>query len=171
MRARFKAPVLAAAISLSLGAACSRSDPPPSSVDGSLGLESNKALVRRWIVEGFNLKDVNVVDEVFVEGFTVNGSAIGRAALKQNMSARLAAFPDLNVSILEIVAERDKVGLWYKAQGTHRGEFEGVQPTDRHVSWSGADLLRVENGRITDGWFVDDSLGLLRQLRNSSALP
>jgi predicted ester cyclase len=62
------------------------------------------------------------------------------------------------------MAERDKVGLWYTAQGTQTGEFEGIRATGKKVNWFGSDLLRVEGGRIAEGWFVDDSLGLLRQL-------
>ncbi len=54
--------------------------------------------------------------------------------------------------------------MWYTVQGTHRGEFLGVQQTARQVKWSGVDLLRVGGGKIVEGKFLDDSLGLLRQL-------
>jgi steroid delta-isomerase-like uncharacterized protein len=127
-------------------------------------LDANKALVRRWVEEGFNRRDLNVIDAIFAEDFAVNKSAIGRRGLKQGMTARFAAFPDLRVSIVEIIAEGDKVGIWYTAQGTQRGEFEGVRPTDKQASWFGSDFLRVEDGKIVEGWFVDDSLGLWRQL-------
>ena len=129
-----------------------------------INLARNKALVRRWIDEGFNRKDLKVVDEVFAEDFTVNRSPIGRGGLKQSMTRRFAAFPDLRVSVVEIVAEEDKVGIWYTVQGTQKGEFEGVRPTGKRVNWFGSDFLRIENGKITEAWFVDDSLGLLRQL-------
>jgi predicted ester cyclase len=132
--------------------------------DGQTDLERNRALVRRWIEEGFNRKDLTVVEEVFIEDFRVNRSPIGHGGLKQSMRRRFTAFPDLHVSIVEIMAERDKVGLWYTAQGTQTGEFEGIRATGKKVNWFGSDLLRVEGGRIAEGWFVDDSLGLLRQL-------
>jgi predicted ester cyclase len=132
--------------------------------EGQENLERNKALVGRWIEEGFNRQDLKVVDVVFVEDFTVNGSPLGRAGLKQSMAGRFTAFPDLQVSVVEIIAEGDKVGVWYTVSGTQRGEFEGIQPTGKRVNWFGSDFLRVEGGRIVAGWFVDDSLGLLRQL-------
>lgn len=60
------------------------------------------------------------------------------------MNQRLAAFPDLQVTITDILAEGDKVVIWYAARGTHRGEFEGIAPTGRRVNWIGSDLLRIE---------------------------
>jgi len=131
---------------------------------GSVNLEQNKALVRRWIEEGFNKKNLKAVDELFVEDFVVSGERIGRAGLRQNMSRRFTAFPDLHVTITEVIAEGDKVVIWYTVQATQRGEFEGVRPTGKRVNWSGSDLLRVAGGKIVEGRFLDDSLGLLRQL-------
>ena len=131
---------------------------------GQIEVERNKALVRRWIEEGFNKRDLKVVDEIFVETLAINGVVIGRENLKQNMRRRFTAFPDLHVRIEEIIVEGDKIGIWYTALGTHNGEFEGVPATGREVSWFGFDLLRVEGGRIAQGRFIDDSLGLMRQL-------
>jgi len=133
--------------------------------------ERNKALVRRWIDEGFNRKNPAIVSEIFVEDFVVGGQRIGRAGLRQNMMQRLAAFPDLEVTLTEVLAEGDKVVIWYVARGTHRGEFEGIPPTGKRVSWVGSDLLRIDGSRIAEGRFLDDSLGLLRQLRATSGGP
>jgi steroid delta-isomerase-like uncharacterized protein len=134
-------------------------------------IEQNKALVRRWIEEGFNKRDLRVVDEIFVENFAVSGAVIGRENLKQSMRRRFTAFPNLHVTIEEILGEGDKVGIWYTAQGTHRGEFEGISATGRRVSWFGFDLLRVDGGKIAQGRFIDDSLGLMRQLGATLAPP
>ncbi len=137
-------------------------------VPEATGLEWNKALVRHWIEEGFNGKNVAVVDTIFAEGVVVNGQKIGRAGLRRSMGQFLTAFPDLHVTITDILADQDRVGLWYEAEGTHGGEFQNIAPTGRRVRWSGADLLRIGGGRIVEARFIDDSLGLLRQL---GALP
>jgi predicted ester cyclase len=126
--------------------------------------QQNKVLVRRWIEEGFNNKDLKVVDEIFAETFSINGAVIGRENLRQSMKLRFTAFPDLHVTIEEIIGEGDKIGIWYTARGTHKGEFAGISPTGRQVNWFGFDLLRVEGGKIAQGRFIDDSLGLMRQL-------
>ena len=134
-------------------------------------LERNKAMVRRWIEEGFNKRDSKVVDELFAEDFLVNGRKIGREGLRQSMNRHLTAFPHLHVVIVEIVAEGDKVVIWYTVEGTQKGEFDGVPPTGKKVNWFGADLLRIAGGKIVEGRFVDDSLGRLRQLGATISLP
>lgn len=131
----------------------------------AITLEQNKAVVRRWIEEGFNKRNPAIVDEIFVEDVVIGGQAIGRARLRENMLRRLAAFPDLEVTITDILAEGDKVVIWYAARGTHRGEFEGIAATGRRATWIGSDLLRIDRLKIAEGRFLDDALGLFQQLR------
>jgi len=125
---------------------------------------SNKAVVRRWIEEGFNHARPKVVDELFAERVAVNGQAVDRETLKQNMARHLAGFPDLHVHIDEIAAEGNKVGIWYTVEGTHQGDFEGVRPTDHRVTWVGSDLFTIEQGKIVEARFLSDLHGLLTQL-------
>ncbi len=136
----------------------------PQQRTGAVSLEQNKALVRRWIEEGFNKKDVKIADDLFVQGFIVNGQKIGREGLKHSMTRHLTAFPDLRVVINEIIAEGDKVVIWYTVEGTQKGEFDGVPATGKQVNWVGADLFHIVAGKIVEARFVDDSLGRLRQL-------
>ena len=126
--------------------------------------DHTKALVRRWIEEGFNQRQLVVVDEIFAAQVVVNGHGIDRAGLKRSMSRHLDAFPDLRVTIDDILAEGPKVGIWYTVQGTHRGEFEAIPPTGNHVSWVGFDLFTIEGGRIVEARFLSDWHGLLTQL-------
>ena len=137
---------------------------PPAQTSAKTSQEESKALVRRWIEQGFNNKDVTVVDELFIPEVMVNGQRVGRLGLKQSMTRFIKAFPNLRVTITEVVAEEDKVGIWYTVQGTQAGEFEGIRATGKQVRWYGADLFRIEKGKIVECRFVDDSLGLLRQL-------
>jgi steroid delta-isomerase-like uncharacterized protein len=124
----------------------------------------HKVLVRRWIEEGFNKRNLDVVDEIFAAGIVVNGAPIGREGVRKSMNRHLTAFPDLHVTITDTVAEGNKVAIWYTVQGTHRGEFEGVRPTDKRVSWTGVDLFQIGGGKISEARFLSDSLGLQRQL-------
>ncbi len=128
-------------------------------------------MVRRWIEEGFNKQNLTVVDELFAEQFAVNGQVVGRDGLKASMSRHLLGFPDLYVTIDDIVAEGSKVGIWYTVEGTHRGEFEGILSTGNHVKWSGFDLLSIEAGKISEARFLFDFLGLLKQLGVTVAIP
>ena len=57
--------------------------------------EQVKTLVRRWIEQGFNRRDLTVVDELFVSEVMVNGQRVSRPVVKQSMSRFITAFPDL----------------------------------------------------------------------------
>ena len=136
----------------------------PAQTAAKTSQEEYKTLVRRWFEQGFNNKDLTVVDALFIPEVIVNAQRIGRVGLKQSMSRFITAFPNLRVTITEVVAEGDKVVIWYTAQGTQTGEFEGIRATGKQVRWYGADLFWVEKGKIVECRFVDDSLGLFRQL-------
>ena len=138
---------------------------------GQPSTERNEALVRRWIEEGFNQSRPNVVDDLFAERISVNGHIVGRDGLKQNMSRHLRGFPDLHVTIDDILAEGRKVGIWYTVEGTHRGEFEAIPPTGNRVKWAGADLFGVDSGKISEAQFLSDFHGLLTQLGATTSLP
>lgn len=133
--------------------------------------KQNKAIVRRWIEEGFNKKKLQVVGELFAEGAVVNGQLVGAEGVRRSMSGFLGAFPDLQVTITEALAEGERVGVWYTVRATHKGVFQGIPPTEKEVTWSGVDLFRVAGGRIVEARFLDDSLGLLRQLGAVPARP
>jgi steroid delta-isomerase-like uncharacterized protein len=143
----------------------------PEQIGATTRQEENKALVRRWIEEGFNKKDLAVVDKLFAPEVVVNGQRVDRTGIKQSMRRFITAFPNLRVTITDVVAEADKIGIWYTVQGNQTGEFEGIRATGKQVRWSGADLFRVEKDGIVECRFVDDSLGLLRQLGATASVP
>jgi steroid delta-isomerase-like uncharacterized protein len=133
--------------------------------------DENKAAAQRWIEEGFNRKNLAVVDELFADDVAVNGQIVRRAGVKTSMSRHLTAFPDLHVTIDDSMAEGNKVAIWYTVEGTHRGEFAGVPATGKHVEWSGVDLLIIEHGKITQARFLSDFYGLTSQLSAKPANP
>jgi predicted ester cyclase len=52
----------------------------------------------------------------------------------------------------------------YHFDGTHRGSFQGLQPTDKRVRYSGIIIYRVANDKIAEQWTEIDLFGFLRQL-------
>ena len=133
----------------------------------SVSASRNEALVRRWIDDGFNKRSLAVVDELFANGFTVNGNVIGRDGVRQSMRRYLDAFHDLHVTINDLVADGKRVAILYTADGTHSGQFEGIGATGRHVTWIGSDLFYLEAEKITSALFLSDLSSLLAQLRDT----
>jgi steroid delta-isomerase-like uncharacterized protein len=75
-----------------------------------------------------------------------------------------AAFPDVQWTIHDMIAEGDKVVLSLEWTGTHDGEFFGVPATGRRVSVKGTHVIRIADGKVIEHWGNDDDLGLMRQL-------
>lgn len=94
--------------------------------------------------------------------------ATGPEALKRVWEVLLRAFPDIHVAVEETVAEGDKVASRNTVTGTHRGEYQGLAPTGRTVTYSEIFICRFTGGRIAEIRGVVDVLAQLRQL---GALP
>jgi steroid delta-isomerase-like uncharacterized protein len=94
--------------------------------------------------------------------------ATGAEALKRVWGVLLRAFPDIHVTAEEIITEGDKVVSRNTVTGTHRGEYQGLPPTGKTVSYNEIFIFRFADGRITEIRGVVDVLAQLRQL---GALP
>lgn len=137
-----------------------------------MSVMQSKEIVRRYIEEVFNKGNLNVADEVLAPGFVDHNPMPGQAsgiegAIEFARDSR-HSFPDLHVAIEQMVAEGDMVAVRSTIRGTHQGEYRGIPPTGKRVSWQAMAFFRVTNGKITERWSSQDHLGLLQQL---GALP
>ena len=90
--------------------------------------------------------------------------ATGAQALKQVWTTLLRAYPDLHVAVEDLIAEGDKLVSRNMVTGTHRGEYLGLPPTGRSVTYNEIFIVRFDDGRIAETWGVVDVLAQLRQL-------
>jgi steroid delta-isomerase-like uncharacterized protein len=136
--------------------------------------ETNKALVRRWFREVWNEGREATIDELFAESGVAYGlgdteaEVRGPAQLKPFVRNLRDSFPDLQISIHDIVAEDDKVMVRVLLEGTHSGSGLGVPPSGRRIHVAGIVVIRIARGQFIEGWNSWDQLGLLRQI---GALP
>ena len=131
---------------------------------------SNKATIRR-LMEAMNTGDAELisqmVDEVFDPDVKQHSpfEATGTQALKEGVVARLyRAFPDLHITLEDLIEEGDKVVEKDLVTGTHQGEFNGLPPTGRSVSYHEIFIMRFANGRIAEIWGVVDIFSQMKQL-------
>lgn len=92
------------------------------------------------------------------------GVLSGPAGIRSNYDGLITSFPDIEMSLEEIIVEQDKVVVRYIMRGTHTGVFQGTPATGRKVEVPGIGIYRVSNGKIAESWVVRDSLVLLRQI-------
>ena len=83
---------------------------------------------------------------------------------KQFINEFFREFPDWKVTIEHIGAENDLVVVFLIGSGTHKGEFQGIQQTNKLVNIRSAELYKIENERITGHWYLMDQLNLLKQI-------
>ena len=128
--------------------------------------EEHKALVRHHY-EQLNQQQLDAAVEVFAATTKVHGFApepLSFAAYRQVLGVFFTAFPDARISIVEMVAEGDKVAAHIIFQGTQLGEFQGIAPTGKQVTVSGMAIFAFTGGKVSEGWLALDNLGLLQQL-------
>jgi steroid delta-isomerase-like uncharacterized protein len=134
-----------------------------------MATEQNKALMNRIINEVFNRGNIRLVDELFAPGFVEHeelppGIPPGREAVKQLSASFRSAFPDLKVTIDDTIAAGDKVVVRCTWRGTHKGEFMGVPPTGKKVSFGVIDIVRIAGGKVLEHWGQMDGMGMMKQL-------
>ena len=103
-------------------------------------IEVGEKLVRRMYEEAWNQGKLEVIDELCALdyiGVGPYGGEHGPDAVKRGVANRRSAFPDIHVTIEDIISAEDKVVARLTLRGTHRGEFQGIQPTNKEVEWSG----------------------------------
>ncbi|MEV4623346.1 ester cyclase [Asanoa sp. NPDC049573] len=88
----------------------------------------------------------------------------GAEALKEVFRMLHQVFPDLAVTVEDLVAEGDKVAGRNSVTGTHQGEYMGVAPTGRTIAYNEIFIFRFEGGRIAETWGVVDVFAQLKQL-------
>lgn len=129
---------------------------------------SNKELVRRAYEELVNRGNYDCLEafchEEYYDYTQPPGWPTDRAGLHRQLQYFRSAFPDINVTFQDIIAEDDVVMLRQTMRGTHLGEFFGIPPTGKPVAMTGSHLFRIKDGKLVEHHANNDDLGMLRQL-------
>ena len=126
--------------------------------------EENKDLVRRsWATSNTDvLDDAYIPDAVW---HLPDQDIRGVENFKQYLTSYLGAFPDLNVTVEDEIAEGEKVVNRFTLRGTHQGETEEYgPPTGRQIELKGTTISRIEGGKIVEEWQAYDNLSMVQQL-------
>lgn len=133
-----------------------------------MSTSENKAVVDRFINELISNDRRELIEELIAKDYVYrDGSGEeyrGREGFREVLDTYRNAFPDLDLEVTKMVAEGDVVATWYTFGGTHRGELEGIQPTDRNVSSTSVQFVTVRDGQIAEEWDLVDQLTLLQKL-------
>ena len=132
---------------------------------------SNKATVRRFC-DAINTGDAELIsktiDEVVEPDALIDTplplEATGAQALKEVFARLLRAFPDLHITVENLIAEGDTVVSRDTVTGTHQGEYMGIPPTGKSIAYDEIFISRFAGGRIAETGGIVDVLSQMRQL-------
>jgi predicted ester cyclase len=122
-----------------------------------MSTEENKALVRRFFEERWNHGNLAVYDEMLAPSLNIQGA-------KEWARSMYATFGNIQLTILDLLAEGDQVAVHYRFAATHQGHYLGVPPTGKPVTNQGIALLRIADGKIVEDLAYWDNLSILEQL-------
>jgi steroid delta-isomerase-like uncharacterized protein len=127
-----------------------------------------KALVQHYLEEVYR-GNLAILDEVISPEYTTRGyqrppGLTAAASYKASFSAFRAAFPDSTIRLDALIAQDDLVALHATITATHLGEWRGIPPTGKQVTWTATAFRRVRDGKLVEGFATWDWLGLLEQL-------
>lgn len=129
----------------------------------------NKSLVRRLYDEVWNMRKLAVIRELISPSHAAQVTdatdpGIGPEAYTRKVIELVTAFPDLKFTLLDMIAEDDKVVVYWNISGTHQGEFRGIAPTGKTISVDGITIHQLANGKVMDSYVSWDMWGLMQQL-------
>ena len=137
-----------------------------------MSTKENKKLYGQFIKEWNELggdiaKLRSWYEKYYVPGYiyhSISRGDMNREQTIQFCATVLSAFPDFSYSIDDMIAEGDKVVTRYTIKATHKGTFQGIPATGKHVSIKGSDVYKIEGKKILEWWEFNDMLGLLTQV-------
>lgn len=130
--------------------------------------EANKRIARQYPEEVGTKRNLDLIDELeaedFVEHAPFGQETHGPEEDKEQMEDFLAAFPDFEATVEDIIAEGDTVAMRVTLRGTHENEFMDIEPTGESFEIQNMVFTRIEDGKIAERWLQMDTLGQLQQL-------
>jgi len=132
-----------------------------------MSTEENKATVRRVIDELVNKGSLPLADEVLASNYIYHfptHDIKGPEGFKEFIGMMRTAFPDLHVSIDDLIAEGETVAARFTMRGTFKGEMMGIAPTGRQLTFPEAVFIRFESGKEVEATAYGNMLSFNEQL-------
>lgn len=138
---------------------------------------NNEEVVRNFIEVVLNQEKFDDIDKFISPHFQTHSLhrnpkpvALGNPpkTFKEALIQSKAALSDFKRQIEDIFSHEDKVVVRWLSSATHTGNFMGIPATNKHITFSGISIYKVEDGKIVDEWYVWDRQGLIEQLGISS---
>jgi len=133
-----------------------------------MSTEENQSLVRHYVDQFVNRGNMAVADEILSPDYrryiSPSTPPLTAEQQKQRIAGMRAAFPDLHVSVEDMITEGDRVAFRGVVRGTQQGAFLGLAPTGKQVTVFAFDVIRIEQGKLIEHWGGPDLFSILLEL-------
>lgn len=120
------------------------------------------------LYRAFTEQNPDLVDEVLAPHWDdiplAPGQGPGPEGIKPIIRSVAQAFPDVRITIHDMVQEPGRIGVRAEISGTHQGELFGIAPTGKQVSFRIHEFHTLAGNRVTTTWHLEDWFGLFLQL-------
>ena len=128
-------------------------------------------LIYRWFEEVWNKGREDAIDEMMDVDCVVYGLHDGQgdplqgaAGFKPFFKRFHDSFPDIRISVEDVLVKGDKVAARCHVRGTHTGDALGVTATQKPIEFTGMCIVRFENGKVIEAWNSFDLMKMYQQV-------
>jgi len=133
---------------------------------------NNKKIVENFLLEVWNNGDAKAAEKCLASRYTIHhdpgdpwdGQTLDIEGFKDRLRKSRFAFPDQRFTILETIAEDDRVVISWDWTGTHKEDIPGFPASGKVISMTGLTIYYLKEGKITGHWQLVDRLGVFQQL-------
>ena len=131
--------------------------------------EADNRRIEKEVIAALNAHDIERYVKCLANSYVWESDAFpnpvrGLEAVRQVIAAYFKAFPDMHFEVDQIIASSDCVVARWRCTATHRGEFNGIAPTNRQVKVRGCTVSEIKNGQLIKSAGYSDQLALMQQL-------
>ncbi|MFZ0897184.1 MAG: ester cyclase [Candidatus Nitrosopolaris sp.] len=122
--------------------------------------EQNKAIAHRFIQELFTEGKVDEAKNFVTPDVVYHGleDVRGLEDFKKWIIEEHKSFPDMQITIVEDIAEGSNVAVRWTLKATHEGDFAGLPASHKKLEAHGVDIFHFENTKIKEAWTIFDAL-------------
>ena len=133
-------------------------------------------LIRRWFEEVWNQGRAEAIDEMLSPECLARGlggpegAMRGPAGFKTFYARFKGAFPDIRITVDEVITDGDRCAVRFSGRATHQGDHLGIAATHQPIAFTGMSFTRWKNGQIVEAWNNVDLMSMLQPIGAVQAL-
>lgn len=129
---------------------------------------TNKQVVTNFFIKGYNENDYAAVRKLINENYYDHSPAGARGPSDAINILKIVEniFPDMNVEIIDLIEDGNKVAGRFNFIATHNNDYMGVKATNKRIEWEAIEIFRIENGQIIESWGYWPDIEIKNKLLN-----